>query len=206
MSLALSLLAATVCANDPAVSKETKSEPVALAALKVGGLFPQVMSTLDTSFVVGVEGAWVTPLFGHKLALSAELSFSQPTESRTVTDPRVPTGSYSYVAMERTLGLYFGPKYFFLPPGGKLVPYLSLGVRAQFIDSQIVASADQPFGQHDETGTHFAFGGHAGIGYRLGPGLIALELQLVSSPLDHLVTGKVNVGDLAVRAAYVLTF
>ncbi len=229
MSLALTLLAAAALsaeapspvepaapAPEPAAAAEpapaaTNSEtaeaaPIALAALKAGGLFPQVMSRLSTSFVIAVEGAWVTPLFGHKLAVGLELAFGQPPHARTVEDPRVPSGAYSYTVMERTLGLYVGPKYFFLPPGGRMVPWVGLGLRAQFVDSQLVGTAGEAFGQHDETGTHLAFGGQAGFGHRLGPGLVALELQLISSPLDHLVTGAVNIGDLALRAAYVLTF
>ncbi len=67
-----------------------------------------------------------------------------------------------------------------------------------------VASA--PFGRNDETGTHLAYAGQLGCGYRVGPGLLGLEVQFVSAPLAHLVTGVVNVGDLAVRAAYLFTF
>lgn len=213
MHFALSLLAATALSAEApaepiATAEEAPDAPatVALAALKVGGLFPQIMSRLDTSFVVAGEVAWISPLFSHRLAVGLELAYGQPQHKREVSDPRVPSERYSYTVTERTLSLYLGPKYFFLPPGGRFVPWLSLGLRAQFVDSQVVGTAEQAFGQNDETGNHLAFGGQAGFGYRLGPGLIALELQLISSPLDHLVTGQVNIGDLAVRAGYVFTF
>jgi hypothetical protein len=87
-----------------------------------------------------------------------------------------------------------------------MVPWLSLGVRAQFINSKMVGQTTVPFGIHTETGTHLAYGGNAGFGYRVGPGLLGLEVQMISAPLDHLITGDVNIGDLAVRLAYLLTF
>lgn len=205
------LLAATAGAEAPAETSPTQtasaeSKPVVSVGLKAGGVFPQVLGRLNTNFSVGLEATWVTPLLGSKLALEAEVAYSQPSHDQTLPDPRVPGASYAYTVTERTLAVFVGPKYFILPPGGKLVPWVAAGVRAQFIDSQMVGDATVAFGRHDETGTHLAYGGQAGCGYRMGPGLLALELQLISAPLDHLVTGAVNVGDLAARVAYLFVF
>ncbi len=203
---------APVAASAPVVAAiEPTPAPVAArprfeAGVKAGGIFPQVLGRLSTNFSVALDLAWLTPLVDGKLALAAEVAYSQPSHAETITDPRVPDTSYSYTVTERTLAVFIGPRFFFLPPGGRMVPWVSLGVRAQFIDSKLVGQAGVPFGLHDETGTHLAYGGNAGFGYRLGPGLLGLELQLISAPLDHLVTGQVDIGDLAVRAAYLFTF
>lgn len=186
-------------------SPEVLKPPVLVAALKGGGVFPQVLNRLSTTYSFGVELGWLLPILNRQLSLSAELAYSAPAHDQTVSDARVPGGSYSYTVVEKTLGLYIGPKYYLFPVSGRLTPWLSVGVRVQFIDSQMVGAADQPFGQHDETGTHVAFGGQVGIGYRVGPGFILLELQMISAPLDHLITGKVDIGDLAIRVGYAFT-
>ncbi len=194
---------------DPTEKVATSAEPpppMLTAGLKVGGSFPQVLNRLSSTYSLAVEVGWLSPLLDHRLGIDLELAYSQPPHEQTVSDPRVPGGSYTYTTTEKALGLFIGPRYYFLPLRGTVVPWISLGVRAQFIDSSQKGSAQQTFGQNDETGTHFAFGGQAGLGYHLGPGVLGLELQLISSPIDHLVTGKVDIGDLAVRATYLFTF
>jgi len=207
-ALLLPAMAAMVLAADapPAVEATASKPPVAIAALKVGGGFPQVMSRLSTTFNVSAEAGYITPLLEHQLAAVVELAYTQPPHSRTVQDPRVSSGSVTYNLVERTFGIYLGPKYFIFPLSRKLVPWASLGIRVQFVDSSFTGTAGNPLGAHDETGTHVAFGGHVGCGYRVGPGFIAAELELISSPIDHLVTGNANIGDLALRAGYVMTF
>lgn len=209
MSIAV-LLSLALASSEPAVPETQSAAPPApptlTAGLKLGGIFPQVMSRLSTSYSLGVEVGWVVPALNRQLAVALECAYSAPPRTFTVEDPRVSGGSYTVTITERTVGLYLGPKYYLLPVRGTLVPWASVGLRVQLIDSQVVGGAGQAFGQHDETGTHLAFGGQVGVGYRLGPGFVGLELQLISSPLDHLVTGRVDVGDLAVRAAYHFTF
>lgn len=189
-----------------AAQAEPPAPPNLTVGLKAGGIFPQVLGRLTSSYSFGLEVGWLLPFLNHQLALSVEAAYSAPPRTVTATDPRLAGGSYQVTVTERTLGVYLGPKYYFLPLRGGFIPWVSVGVRVQFIDSQVVGGTDQAFGQHDETGTHAAFGGQVGIGYHLGPGFIALEVQFISSPINHLVTGKVDVGDLAVRAAYHFAF
>jgi len=73
-----------------------------------------------------------------------------------VQDPRVSSGSVTYNLVERTFGIYLGPKYFIFPLSRKLVPWASLGIRVQFVDSSFTGTAGNPLGAHDETGTHVA--------------------------------------------------
>lgn len=186
----------------------SEKKPVMLVALKAGGIFPQVLSPLTTSYNFALELAWITPLFGHQLALEAELAYSAPERQVTGTDPRLPAGGgYRYTVTEQTLGLYIGPKFFFLPTSRILVPWVSVGIRVQFLRTGFIGDASAvDFGKQNETGVHAAYGGQLGLGLRLGPGLLAIEAQMISSPIDHLITGKANVGDLAFRLAYVLCF
>ena len=182
-------------------------EPVFSLMPKVGAAFPQVLNRLSTSFNVALELSYITPLFGHRLAVTVEGSYSEPTHNRTVADPRVPDGSVSYTIKEQTVGIYGGPRFYFLPLTERVLLYLGLGVRAQLVATRIDGTGGTAdLGHHDETGTHFAWGGQLGGGFKVGPGHIALELQLISSPIDHLVTGGVNIGDLDLRAGYLLHF
>ncbi len=207
LCLALGLSGAAVA--DEVSSSTSQKAPVVLAAIKAGGLFPQVLNPMSTSYTLAAEVGWITPLLNSQLALSVEVDYDGPSRTNSsVSDPRLPSGgSYTYTITEKTLGVYVGPKYFILPTSRDFVPWLSLGVRVQFIDSHIVANASgADFGTEDETGTHLAYGGQLGAGYHLGPGFLALEVQFISSPIDHFVTGKANVGDLDVRLGYVVAF
>ena len=203
--LSTSVLAQAVTQSSPAES----IRPAARFTIfpKLGAAFPQVLNRLETSFTGALELGFVSPWLGNRLALTVELSYAQPAHTRTVEDPRVANGTVSYTVQEKQLGLFFGPRFYFLPLSQTLVPYLGAGARVQFIASQLDAGAGvSTFGTHVETGTHLAFGAQAGLGYRLGPGHIALEIQLLLSPIDHLITGGVNIGDLSARAGYLLHF
>lgn len=206
--LAVAMTSAVAVRAEEIAKPRPRRPPVILAALKAGGSFPQVLSPLSTSYSFAVEAAWITPLFGHRLALEVEAAYSAPERTVTATDPRLPgDGSFRYTVTEQTLGLFIGPKFFFLPLTRTLVPWVSLGVRVQFLRTGFVGDASAvDFGKQDETGVHAAYGGQLGLGYRLGPGLIAIEVQVISSPIDHSITGKADVGDLAARLAYVLSF
>jgi hypothetical protein len=177
-----------------------------LVAPKLGGSFPQVLSRLSTSYTVALEVGYATPLFGERLVLSAEASYTQPPHARTLEDPRVGDGTTSYTVTERIFGMYAGPKLHFALPASRFILFAGIGVRAQLIASAIEAtSGGEDFGRHTETGTHLAFAGLLGVGYRMGPGHLSLDLQLVSSPIDHRVTGDVDVGALSVRVGYLLS-
>jgi hypothetical protein len=188
----------------------TKRPPVVFGAIKLGGALPQIFSNhLSPTFTLAAEADWLSPLelaLG-RLALELELAYSNPFYTNTVSDTRLPGGSYTYTTNEQALGIFVGPKYFILPADRTIVPWASLGVRIQFIDSHLDGSASgAEFGTVDETGTHLAFVAQIGGGYRLGPGLLCVELQLLSSVIRHLVTGRVNIGDLDLRLGYSLTY
>jgi hypothetical protein len=177
-----------------------------LIAPKLGGSFPQVLNRLSTSYTVALELGYVTPLFRDRLVLSAEASYTQPPHARALEDPRVGDGSTSYTLTERIFGVYAGPKLHFALPASPFMLYAGTGVRAQLISSAIEAtSGGEDFGKHSETGTHLALAALLGVGYRMGPGHLALDLQIVSSPIDHRVTGDVDVGALSVRVGYLLS-
>lgn len=198
----------TPTADPSADVARTIEEPPSFALMpKVGGVFPQIMNRLQSSFVVALEANYLLPVLQRQLGFSVEGSYSQPSHTRTVEDPRVPDGSVTYRVRERTVGVYGGPKYFFRPLHSFFVPYAGAGVRAQFISSDASgAGGAENFGDHEETGTHVAFAGQVGAGLKLGPGHLALEVQLLSSPINHLVTGDVNIGDLGLRAGYLFHF
>lgn len=196
--------------SPPAVAGEQtagRAAPMATVSLKAGAAFPQLLNRLGTSMAGAVELGYLTPLLDHRLAVALELAFSEPVHQRSLEDPRVTGGAVSYTVRERTLGVFLGPKYYFLPLAEPIAAFAAAGVRAQLLSSQLDADAGgSAFGRYLESGNHAAFAGQAGVGYQLGPGHAALELQMISSPIEHLVTGKVDVGDLTLRAGYLLHF
>lgn len=200
-------------AGEPASTLEAENAPPSargpniIAGVKVGGIFPQVLGRMQTGFIVSVELGWVLPVLQRHLGIELEVSYSQPPYTNSsLMDPRVPGGSYSYSGTEQILSIFLGPKVFIFPPDRALVPFLALGLRAQFVGSQIGGTAmGNDFGGTHETATHLAYGGQLGLGYHLGPGLLEVELQMISSPILQQITGAANIGDLAVRAGYLFT-
>lgn len=174
---------------------------------KAGGMFPQVLNRLDTSWAAAIELGLLTPVLDNRLAAVVELGFSMPSHTRTVTDSRLPGGDASFTVVERTYSAFLGPKFFILPSDAQITAFAAAGLRGNLVESHLEAdSADSDFGKHLERGTHLAYVAQAGGGMRLGPGHAVLELQFVSLPMQHLITGKANLGSLAARAGYLFQF
>lgn len=195
--------------EDPtAEATVTRDDPPSFTLMpKVGGVFPQILNRLQTSFVVALEANYLLPVLRRQLGISVEGSYSQPSHSRTIEDPRLPDGSATFSVRERVVGVYAGPKYFFFPLESFFVPYAGAGARAQFVTSDAAGSGGaETFGDHEESSTHLALAGQVGVGVKVGPGHIALEAQLLSAPINQLVTGRVNIGDVALRAGYLVHF
>lgn len=207
------LLLGLLCALPAAVAAQSKPAPAPAAprtlglavAPKLGGIFPQVFNRLETSYSLGVEVSYL--LLWERVAAQLELSFTQPGHRRTIDDPRLVGGSASYRLDERGLGILLGAKGYILPLSSPFLAYGALGARLQLLESRLRGDAEgAQLGDHGETGTHLAGAAQLGGGMNLGPGYAFLELQLTTLPINHLITGPVDIGDLALRAGYQLRF
>lgn len=114
--------------------------PMIILGLKAGGIFPQVLSPLSSTYTLALEVGWLLPILNRQLALVVEGAYSAPTRSLSVDDPRLPSGSYQYSVTEQTFGIYAGPKYFFLPLRGTFIPWVSVGIRASSLRASWRAS------------------------------------------------------------------
>lgn len=197
--LALALVAA-------ATGDASAREPSFSAAAKAGGFFPQPFSELGTNLVIGLEGGWLPPVACRRLHVAVALEYAQPPAEGRGSDPGV-GGSYAWSLQQRELSLAALAAYRFDFFGERVVPYAGLGPRLILLETRANgAAAGEPFGEHVETSTELGLAVQAGADWRLGPGTVVGELQVGVSDLDHVTTGDVTGGALAVRVGYRLWF
>ncbi len=182
---------------------EARPASAILAYGKVGGLIP--VSKLDPNVSLRLGGGYLPPVAALKqrLAVVLDFGYSQTSSTETLDDPRVGGASYSYSLIERDLNLFVGPQVFILDPFKRLVPYAAVGLDLHFLQSDIEGEAGaEAFGNNDEVSTKVGFALRAGVGYRLGPGLITGELSFAWAPLDHRITGDEHLGRLGLLVGY----
>ncbi len=170
---------------------------------KVGLVFPQIATELQTSWGLELEASFLLPALDRRLGVFLAAGYTQPEVSRTsIQDPRV-GGSYDGTQTQKELTLGAGAVFRFLPPTSEWNGYAAAGLRLYFLQTVTVGSAGgKDFGENTEKSTHvggvFALAGER----RLGPGSLFLEVQFGTSSLPHLITGDVSTGAVAVAIGY----
>jgi hypothetical protein len=170
---------------------------------KVGIVFPQVATELQTTWGLELEASYLLPPMDRRIGVFLAAGYTQPEVSRTsLQDPRV-GGSYDGTQTQKELTLGAGAVFRFLRPTSEWNAYVAAGLRVYFLQTVTVGSAGgSDFGENTEQSTHvggvFALAGER----RLGPGALVLEVQLGTSSLPHLITGDVSTGALAVAVGY----
>lgn len=196
----------------PSSSSSSVSPPTVLISIRGGVFVPQVFNRLDTSFTVGLGVGYVLPFLDYRVAIVLDAFYTRPERQQlTLMDPRLPGGSaggsYSYNMVQNDISMFIGFLVHFTDLARDLIiPYAGLGARVHFLWSDIDgnSSGGQVLGSHRETSTQGGGAIRVGCGIRVGPGMIALDLELGLAPLDHLITGGSNIGNLAVSAGYTL--
>ncbi len=177
--------------------------PVFLFGARFGVFLPQVFNKLSTSFILSLWGGYVIPAIDYRLVAVFELGYTQPPREDDLDDPRLAAGSYHYDLTQHDFTMFLGAHYYFAPLRDQLVPYAGIGLRAHLLKSVINGDAGgMSLLENQETSTRFGGAIRGGVGYTLGPGHIALDVELALAPLDHLITGESNIGDLFVAASY----
>jgi len=174
-------------------------------AAKAGALIP--VTSLHTGPEVRLGIAYAPPVLRGRLAGALELGYSQHAATKTGSDPRLATGSTEYTVdlTEQHLSLFLGPQVFLLDPKGRLVPYVAVGAQVRFLKTGVSGeSSSASFGQNTETGAELGVAMQAGVGFRLGPGMLLGELGYSLAPVAQEVTGKNLCGGFAVSLGYSL--
>ena len=167
-----------------------------------GALIPQVFNLLDASYTAGLGVGYVLPFLDYRVAIVLDAFYTAPQRSQTLMDPRLASGSYQYTMTQNDVAMFLGFLVHFTDLARDLVvPYAGLGARVHFLWSDVDGtSGGHPLGFHRETSTQGGGAIRVGCGIRVGPGLIALDVELGLAPLDHIITGGSNIGALNVAA------
>jgi hypothetical protein len=174
-------------------------------SVKAGGHFPQLTSALDTSFdgIVKV-GYGITA--DRRLQLFIDAAYARPSNTVTGRDARLGEMGETYrstltlVDLSSTLGAAY-----FIPAGHPgLLPYAGAGVQIHHVRAREQASTERgvPLGEHRESDTGVGGAAFAGLGLRLGAGLLLGELRFGYAPISQRVTGEGNIGALSVLLGY----
>lgn len=173
-----------------------------LVGLKVGAFLPEPFSSLGPSYFVEVEGGYLLPFVHRLIGITGSVAMGMPTIGTTLSDPRVPGGSYTYTqtTQQFMLGLTVVAKI----PLGRFVPYIGIGPRLFLVRTPSSGSAADgtAIPQSVELSRDVGVGVPAGLDILLGPGRLFAELQFLYSGSSQLSTGPGNFGALSVAAGY----
>ncbi|MCA9606120.1 MAG: hypothetical protein KC619_11025, partial [Myxococcales bacterium] len=194
--------------TEPEEPLPESSPPTLLVSALVGAFIPQVFNRLDASFLVSIGVGYVLPFLDYRLAVVVDAFYSRPERSQTIDDPRLTASQYSYTLIQNNASVFIGAHYHFMSlTDDMFVPYVGLGVRMHFLPSEIDGMSNaEALGYHTEFSVKAGGALRGGLGVHLGPGMITAEVELALAPIDHLVTGDENVGDLSIAAGYRFIF
>lgn len=179
--------------------------PWGIVEARVGGLFPSVFNKLSTTVTVRGAVAWQFA-FARALGAYVEASYAEPSASGTRTDTRLAVngGEERWALSVKEFALAVGPRFGFRL-GRWFDGYVGAGLLVSFTRSVTTASAgDVELGTNTEYSTRLGGQARAGVGLKLGPGAIVLELGLAVLPVDHLITGDSNTSSLSAQLGYAL--
>jgi hypothetical protein len=195
---------------EPVVIVETAApdHPSIGIGLKAGVLLPQVATELGAAPVGVLELSFAFPVAERRVGLYLEAGYSQPkVERENVTDPRVTGGMYNGTQTQRELTVGGGLVARLLPPKSVWNGYALLGARGYFLETITVGDAgSNEFGENREKSSKFGGYFAAGGERRAGPGVVLLEVGFGTSDLDHLITGDVSTGAIAIQLGYRFLF
>jgi opacity protein-like surface antigen len=171
-----------------------------------GGLFPQPLSRLETSFLVDAEVGYVLPFLHRAIGLTFDAGYTQPTASGSQTDPRVTSngGMYMWNLTQQELLVGFTVTFrLTMIMNGRLAPYIGIGPRLWFTRSQVMGSAgSNMIEQSTEQSTQVGLSAPLGVDFGLGPGRVFLQGLFLWAPISNQVTGQSNLGSIDVLAGY----
>ena len=178
-----------------------------LLGIKVGAFLPQAFQDqLSTSYFVELEGGYLLPFVNRMFGIVGSFALSMPTTHGTISDARVPGGSYSYdqTTQQFQLGLTFVAKV----PVGRFVPYVGVGPRLFIVrtPSNGATAGGAAIPETVELSQEVGVGVPVGLDILLGPGRLFAELQLLYAASSQASTGPGTFGSMTAAAGYRFVF
>lgn len=191
----------------PARAADAVEKNVVSLGLKGGVAFPQLASSLGTTFHVHLEAAYHFPVWGSRLGIMAAVGYSQPSASGSGEDPRLPDGTYEWEMTQRQTTLDLGLILKFFHRESDFNLGLCAGARIVFLSTLTSGAAGgEPFGEHDEQATLPGMFAGLQAEYLLGPGALFGEVSFGATFEDLRTTGELMVPALGVLAGYRFVF
>jgi len=208
--IAILIASATLAFIQPVLAADgasSGSKNVLSVGLKGGVAFPQINSSLETTFFYQLEASYMMPFWGSRFGVVTTLGYTEPTASGTATDPRLPDEEYTWKAIQRQVVWDLGLILKLNPADSDWNIGGILGSRLIFLSTLTNGTADgQPFGEHDEqatvSGAYLAFQGE----YSLGPGALVGELSYWASFQEMRTSGVFTVSEVILLLGYRFVF
>ncbi len=174
---------------------------VLLVALRVGAALPDAWSKLGPSYVVAVEAG--ATVWRQRLAVVVDGAFAGPSASASGSDAAI--GAYSVGLDAREVVL--GASLVYRHPLGRVVPYVGAGPRLVLFDAHESGSAGVMAALPAERELSVGGGGGAfvGLGVRLGPGELFVDVRAEAAPVRNHLSGDVVAGGVFVAGGYRVT-
>jgi hypothetical protein len=205
---AVILAAAEVHAEAADASHESNPVIPFTAGVEIGGVFPQVVSKLDTGFMVTLEVGYLLPFLAQRFEIYGDVGYNQSKHHQSLTTPQLTTGgAYTLDIEEQHLLFNVGIMGRIFPPRTLFNCYGQVGFRTDLQRSLVTGEAEgADFPENSETAT--AFGVHTAVGgeFTLGPGAISLEVDFSASDLNQKVTGDTAAGGVGLLLGYHFLF
>lgn len=173
-----------------------------LVGARVGAAFADVVSRAGPSYVVGVDVAWVPPVWRRVLFVAVDGALSTPGADGGASDAAL--GAYRWHLDERTITV--GASFGWRQRLGRFTPYAGVGPRLFVVETALAVSAAARLPAHQELSAAGGGGLVAGSGFRLGPGELFADLRLDAGALANVTTGDTVVGALCIAAGYRVSF
>jgi hypothetical protein len=199
----LGALGASPARADEAVQASASDRGQFLVAIKAGGMVARGFSRLTGSYLVDAELAYALPVLKHRLAIAIEGAFTAPEATGSQTDARIDGngGTYAWKLEQREVIL--GASLIYRHMLGRWIPYIGVGPRVFLLQSKVSGTVGMtPVAVSGEQSTKVGAGVPLGLGLRLGPGDLFLEVSLAIAAIDHRTTGDSNTGSLGFQLGY----
>ncbi|TNE86037.1 MAG: hypothetical protein EP330_24185 [Deltaproteobacteria bacterium] len=161
------------------------------------------LSPLDITALPRVTLGVELPPAQRRFRLWGGAAWAPPRSSGSVSDDRVPSGSFDYELRQQELMLGGGVAFAITNPEGPVVVDVEVGPQAFLLESRVDGSAGgEAFGEHREVYTRLGVMGALGIRIPAGPGEVAVQGLFTASKLDGRVTGDASSASISPSVGY----
>ena len=201
LSLALLGVSGTAMAQDkPSDDSSVKPKGAFVAGAKFGGIAS--FNGLGPFINGAVEFGYILPALNRGIGIYTDLAYTVPTATGESTDPRVPSGKYSWTLTQKQLTVTPMVVYR-MTRFGRFVPYAGVGPRIYMFESITEGKAgSEIILETKERSTMVGAAIPVGVDFKVGPGAALAELLFEIGPLDHALTGDTHTAATSLSLGY----